>query len=627
MARPVLMLCCAFLLPCVVPCGAAPAAIDDAGTIYYADEIVVTASRIQWPIEKTASSITVITKDDIRKFQTDSIVDILRSVVGADVIQAGSAGKTSSVFLRGSNSNHCLVMMNGVPLNDPTTGAYDLSDLVAGEVERIEVVRGHHGILYGSQAIGGVINIITDTGHERMKRRVSLAGGSFETAAGSAGVSGSNDGTDYSFTLSRITTEGRFPNDFYKNTSFTGTVSSRITDDSHLSLLLKYNDAGRGLRGPSFDVDPNATQNGGTFLIAPTYRYYANENWNFYLRTSFYTNEITFDDPIDPLESGPFAGDIFTEINSDVQNVTWQNNLRFFDDLWIISGIDWKRERTTNSGASPFGPTSFDSKITNLAWFLNAIFDFTPPVTASAGVRVDRHSEFGDVATYKLSLSAPIHVTGTVLKGSIGSGFRAPSLNELYYPGYGNPELLPEKTVGFDAGISQRIERLKLSLEADYFRNDYENMISYNLETFLADNIGESLSSGIELGAAFSPAPSLTLRGFYTYLRTEDVETGKQLLRRPRHSGGVSIAASAGPFDLLITSAVVGTRLDNDFGGPLGEYWNASYTRHDAALTYHYGEAYEVFARVGNVLDERYDEIAGYPSPGIQYTAGTRVTF
>ncbi|HUV36948.1 MAG TPA: TonB-dependent receptor, partial [Patescibacteria group bacterium] len=481
-----LMISSVIFLACMFSFDSPSVAVEQEDPLYYADEIVVTASRIKWPIEKTASSLTVITKEDIRSYQTMNVVEILRSVTGMEVAQSGSAGKTSSVMIRGSNSNHCLLMINGVPLNDPTTGGFDFSNLVATDIERIEIVRGPHGILYGSNAIGGVINIVTDAFEEGTRRSISLSGGSFGTATGSASASGVTGNSTYSLSLSRIITDGRFANDFYKNTSLTGTVSSRITDRSELTLGVKYYDVNSGIRGPSFDTDPDATQNGGAFLVSSTYKYYVHGNWNFFLRTSFFTNEITFDDPLDALDTSPFAGDIFSEINSDVQSITWQNNIRFLDHVWAVSGIDWREERTTNSSMSPFGPTNFDNKIQDLGLFLNLIFDFDSRFTASSGVRIDDHSEFGTESTYKLSLSVPVRGTGTTIKGSVGSGFRAPSLNELFYPGYGNPDLLPEESVGYDIGIGQEIRPLRMSFDVMYFNNDYTNMISWDPETFLA---------------------------------------------------------------------------------------------------------------------------------------------
>ncbi len=602
-------------------------AFEDEDNLYYADEILVTATRIKWPIDKTASYITVITRDEIRKYQTESLTDILRSVVGMEVVQTGSAGKTSSALIRGSNSNHCLLMIDGVPLNDPTTGGFDFSDLVTNDIERIEIVRGPHGILYGSNAIGGVINIVTDARKEGTRRGISVSGGSFGTVTGSASVSGSNNFSRYSISLSRIITDGLFPNDFYKNSALTGTVSTRVTNNSELILGMKYHDVSKGVRGPSFDADPDAEQDGGAFLVSSTYRYYVVSNWNFLLRTSFYTNEITFDDPLDPLDTGFFTGDVFSEINSDIQSITWQNNMRFLDRIWAVSGIDWREERTTNSSTSPFGATNFDSKIRDAGLFLNLIFDIDRLFTASSGVRVDDHSEFGTVSTYKFSLSVPIRKSGTTIKGSIGSGFRAPSLNELFYPGFGNPDLLPEETLGYDVGISQVIDPLKLSFDVAYFRNDYKNMISFDPVTFIAGNIGESLSRGMEVCTAFNPAGSLSFRGFYTFLDTEDTSTGKQLLRRPRHSGGISLFANRGPLDILLSAALVGARLDNDFGGPLGEHHNPSYSRYDLSITYHHGESYETFIRLANIFDEKYNEVAGYPSPGINTTVGARVNF
>ncbi len=597
------------------------------GKIYTGPEIVVTATRIAWPVDKTASFITVISRSDIERRHAENVGDLLRSVAGLNVVRSGSAGKASSIFLRGAASNHVLVMLDGVPLNDPTTGAFDFSELSCDNIERIEIVRGPHGILYGSAAIGGVVNIITGAKAEGPGRSASLSAGSYRSAGGSLSLSGGESAYRYSYTLSGETTEGPATNDFYRTTAFSGSASSRMTATSNVALSLRYRDAASGLRGQVFAPDPNAVQDGGHFLVSALYRQFISDRWSHSVRTSFLSRGITWKDPLDALDDGPFAGDGFSEINSRVKNVAWQNDLRFSENVWLVSGAEWKEDQTTNSGYSPFGTTSFDDRIQNTSLFVNGIFDFKGLPTASAGVRVDDHSKFGSVATYKLSLSYPVPGTGATLKGSIGTGFRAPSLNELYYPFYGNPDLAPERTSGYDVGARRDFAAGRASFECAWFDNSYRNMIASNPATWLADNIGEAKSSGVEIQSSLRPFAALTLRGFYAFTRTEDRATGKQLLRRPRHSGGGSVSYGRGPCDVILSASRVGARLDNDFGGPNGEYFNPAYTRLDAAVTFRASAASEMFLTVSNATDERYDEVAGYPAPGARFTLGTKVDF
>jgi vitamin B12 transporter len=611
-----------------VAAGVGPATeAEPEAKIYAGPEIVVTATRIEWPVEKTASFITVISRRDIEGRHAENVGDLLRSVAGLNVVQSGSAGKASSIFMRGAGSNHVLVMLDGVPLNDPTTGAFDFSELSCDNIERIEVVRGPHGILYGSAAIGGVVNIITGAEAEGPGRSASLSAGSYRSAGGAVSLSGGERAYRYSYTLSGETTEGPAANDFYRTTAFSGSVSSRLTATSNVRLSLRYREAASGLGGPWFSPDPNASQDGGHFIVSTLYRQFVSDRWSYSVRTSFLSRGITWKDPVDALDTGPFAGDGFSEINSRVKDVAWQNDLRFSESVWLVSGAEWKEEQTTNSGYSPFGTTSFDERIQNASVFANGILDFRGLPTASAGVRVDDHSKFGSVATYKLSLSYPVPGTGTTLKGSIGTGFRAPSLNELYYPFYGNPDLAPERSTGYDVGARRDFAAGRASFECAWFANSYRNMITFNPATWLADNIGEAKSSGVEIQSSLRPFAALTLRGFYAFTRTEDCATGKQLLRRPRHGGGGSASYRGGPCDVILSASRVGARLDNDFGGPRGEYYNPAYTRLDAAVTYRANAASEVFLTVSNATDERYDEVAGYPAPGARFTLGTKVDF
>ncbi len=597
------------------------------GKIYAGPEIVVTATRIEWPVEKTASFITVISRSEIERRHAESVGDLLRDIPGLSVARMGSEGKAASVFMRGSNSNHVLVLLDGVPLNDPTTGAFDFSELTCENVERIEVVRGPHGILYGSAAIGGVVNIITGGPEDGPGRSASVSAGTYRSADGALSFSGGKSAFHYSCALSGATTEGPASNNFYRSTAFSGSISSRMTATTSLGVNVRYRDAATGLGGPRFDPDPNATQDGGHFVVSTQYRQFVTGRWSHSVRASYLSREITWSDPVDPAETGPFAGDGFSEIDSRVTDAAWQNDLRFSESVWLVSGLEWKEERTENSGYSPFGTTTFDDRIRNASVFANGIFDFKGIPTASAGVRVDDHSEFGSVATYKLSLSYPAPRTGLVLKASVGTGFRAPSLNELYYPGYGNPALAPERTLGWDVGFHRDFAAGRAALECAWFENFYRDMISFNPDTWLADNVGRAESRGVEVQSTVRPSGALTLRGFYSFTDTEDLDTGKQMLRRPRHSGGGSVSYRLGPLETLLAASRVGARLDNDFGGPFGEYYNPAYTRVDATVTFRAGGASETFLTVSNAADERYDEIAGYPAPGTRFTLGTKVDF
>jgi vitamin B12 transporter len=612
-------------------CAAGAARAADDGQLadkklYTAPEIVVTASRMEWPVDKTASFVTVISKDEIQRQHAGSASELLRSVVGLGMVQSGSKGKAASLFIRGANSNHCLVMVDGVPLNDPGTGAFDFSDLSAAAISRIEVVRGPNGILYGSSAIGGVVNIITGDKSGESSRSISLAGGSFGSAEGSLDLSGDGSSTHWSGSLAGATSEGAADNDFYRNLSFAGSLSHNVTSTAKASLNLRYGWADNGLRGSRYAPDPNAEQKGDHLLAAAGFQQFVSEKLNYSVRASYFDRNIDFEDPLDSLDSGPFAGSASQTIDSRVANVAAQSNMRFGKSLWAIAGGEWKQERTTNHGVFPYGPTDFDNRITNASVFANGILDIRGLPTGSAGVRLDDHSEFGAVATYKYSLSYPIPRTGASLKASIGTGFRAPSLNELYYPGYGNPKLSPERTMGWDCGVRQEIGK-RASFEVAYFHNEYRNMISYNPATWLADNIGHALSEGAECSATYKPLASITIEGFYAFTRTEDLATGKELLRRPRHSGGLSVSYRGGPVDAALSGSFVGARLDNDFGGPRGEFFNDRYARLDATVTYRVSGSRELFCRAGNLTNERYDEVAGYPAPQANVMAGTRLAF
>lgn len=609
------------------PARAISDAAGDGERTYRGPEIVVTATRIEWPVAKTAGFVTVLTADEIRARRAENVADALRSVPSLVVSRSGSDGKATSVFIRGAASNHVLVMLDGVPMNDPTTGAFDFSDLSTAGIERIEIVRGPHGVLYGSSAIGGVVNIITQAKRSGLKRSFTAAAGSFGSAEGAVSISGGDPSHSYFYALSGLATEGPADNDYHRRGAFSGAVSTAVTATADVSLSLRYSRAGTGLGGPSFDRDPNARQGGGSFVAAAAYRQIVSGSWSHEIRTSFLSREITWDDPIDPAETGPYAGDAFSEISSHAAGAVWQNNLRLREPVWITAGAEWKEERTTNSGYSPFGTTSFDDRIANAGAFLSCIADRPGFPTVSAGARLDDHSEFGAAATYRVSASYRVPRAGTTLHASAGTGFRAPSLNELYYPGYGNPGLAAERSRGWDCGARQDLLSGRASVEASYFNNLYRDMISFDFSTYTAGNIGEAASDGVELRASFRPRARIALDGHYAYTRTEDRSNGSWLLRRPRHGGGAAVVAGAGPLEAVVSANFTGRRLDNDFGGPLGEHYAKAHTLLDAAVGWRAARGFEIFCRMRNALDERYEETAGYPSPGRSITAGTTVTF
>lgn len=595
--------------------------------IFMGPEIVVTATRIEWPLKKTAGFVTVITKEEIRSFHSERVSDVLRSVPSLSVVSSGSPGKATSVFLRGASSSHVLVMLDGVPLNDPATGAFDFSDFSTAGIERIEIVRGPHTVLYGTSAIGGAINIITTSKHKELERNITLSGGSFGTAEGTVSISGGSSMYSYSYAISGFITEGSGQNDFHRSGSFSGSVATSMREGSDLTLTLRYNRSSTGLCGQIFAIDPNERQSGASVIASATYREIVNDLWNYEIRASLLSREITWDDPEDQDDGDPLSGNSFSEIASNALGAAWQNNIRFEELLWITAGTEWKDELTTNSGYSPWGTTSFDDRIYNASAYLNCIFDSPNLPTLSAGLRLDSHSEFGSVATYRASLSQYIEAIETTLKASMGTGFRAPSLNELYYPGYGNPALSPEHSEGWDCGVRAELLESRASIEASYFENRYRDMISFDFETFAAGNIGEARSNGFELHFALRPRSRVSFEGHYVYTKTEDISSGTWLLRRPKHSGGASFSVAGRSWRGSVSCNAVGRRLDNDFGGPRGEHFAEPFVSVNALLAWRPVQNWEIFCRGGNILDERYEEAAGYPALPRSTIFGTEIAF
>jgi len=611
------------------------------------DEIVVTANRSETALDEIGSSISVLTREEIEQSKKAFVLDLLRSVPSLDVVRSGGPGGQTYVGIRGAKSEHTLVLLDGVRMNDPSApgSSFNFANLNTDNVERIEVLRGPQSTLYGSDALGGVINIITRRGKGKPSGFVSAEGGSFSTAREKAVVSGGTDVLRYSLGLSREDTGGissagkqygNHETDGYHATSVStrlGVTPSRIFDvDCIVRYLDTKSDMDNG--GGSGQDDPNfIVRSKQVFVRGQGRLSLFDDLWEQKLGISFsnldreYRNDTDASHPSD-LEHSSYHGESLA--------FDWQHILHLHKTNTLTLGVDTREEKAHSDyySESSYGPYSSvfpkeSDRITG--YYLQDRISLWNAWFTTLGVRLDDHSRFGTEATYRFTSSYLVRQTDTRIKGSYGTGFKAPSLYQLYEPTYGNQALNPEKSDGWDIGVEQALFDGHAELDATWFSNNFEDLIEFDTSASKYKNTARAQSYGVELSAMVRPMDDLTLRAGYTRTKTRDKSTGLELLRRPENKFSFDAHyhfLEKGNANLEI--AYTGKRQDSFFD-PL-TYASTrvelgGYLLVNLAASYDVTRWLQLFARVDNLLDREYEEVKGYGAPGIGGYGGVKVTF
>jgi len=615
------------------------------------EKVVVTATRVETPMREVASSITVITAKEIEEKQSVTVLDALRNVPGLNVVQAGGLGKSTSVYLRGAESRHTLVLIDGVTeLNDPMDAgrSFNFANLTVDNIERIEVLRGPQSTLYGSDAIGGVINIITKKGKGKPKFYLSGEGGSFKTLRESAGVSMSNKLLNYSINFSRVDTDdissanvrdGNSEKDGYENTSIAGKFGVTPTENLGAELTFRYTDAKNDLDngGGKGKDDPNyVSKTKQLFLRAGVNISLFDDLWEQKIGFSLSDNDRNLNNNKDTDHPSDMSRSSF---DSQLRKFNWQNNLYIHKTNTITFGLQIEQERGKSSyySESKWGANTSKLRPTTTwtnGYYLQDQIKLWDSFFTTLGIRIDDHSKFGKKFTYRIAPTYVFNKTGTKIKGTYGTGFKAPSLFQLFDGANGNEKLEPEKSKGWDFGIEQGFFEKKFEFGATYFRNDIENLITWELTDpilFVGEyrNIDEAKTQGVESFVTLNPTKDLTLRLNHTYTDTEDTKSHESLRRRPKNKFSIDIAyhfLKKGNINLNI--AYVGERDDKDFSSfPSKRVILDDYVLANLSMSYDITENLKIFGRLNNLFDEKYEEAKGYGTPRISGFVGLKVTF
>ena len=603
-------------------------------------ETLVTATREEEKAERVASSVTVVEREEIERRQYKTVQDILADVPGLAANQSGPFGKGGALFIRGANANHTLVLVDGLRANDPgsANGTFNFSHILTDMVERVEIVRGPLSTLYGSDALGGVVNIITRKGSGKPSVALNVEGGSFNTLAGSASVQGAVDRFNFNVGVAGLRTAGisitpssqRPPgvdgeDDPYRNFTLNARLGMEVTENFEISLFGRYV-ATRSDYDNWPSEDPNLRETGEQF-----YGRAVGELWlmDGRWKQSFGLGYVHVErrDRDDPDALNPFPAAFDTQRKGRRLKGDWQNDVELNDWWKLTIGVEGEKE-WYDSDVDGF---DIEADATTLGAFVQNRFAVMDRLFVTLAARLDHHSDFGSHPTFSAGIAYVHRETDTRLKASVGTAFKAPTLDQLYgaipaFSFFGNPDLDPEKSVGFDIGFEQGLFDGKVRFGATYFRNWIRDLIDFNATFTTLENIDKVRSWGVESFVAVQPVSWLTARLDHSWIRTEDRATGEQLARRPKHK--ITAAVDVTPIERLTVGLSVTWNDDRtDFLPDFTTGTNPGYTVARVAIAWQATDQVQFYGRLENAFDEKYDDPAGFAQPGIAAYVGTRIRY
>lgn len=558
------------------------------------DEMVVTANRMATPIDNTVTSVEVITQQDIEHQGTADLVTLLRDVAGVDVARTGGLGSQTSIFMRGGNSNHVLVLVDGVRVASTNTSRYGFENMPLAQIERIEIIRGPRAALWGSDAVGGVIQIFTKQ-TQGFSGSISL--GAFQTKGIQAGFGG-GDAWKYGVHATYMDVDG-FSAQNERGFSYDPDNDGMTQRAVKGFLVGAVGDNRFGLHALSMKLDNEFDKGDSTSKQNVLRGYWAatfSEQWRHELSASMYRDTLT-------------TPAFFSEFKTSREQIQWQNDFTVAHGV-VQFGLDWLNEYGHSRSTFGEGSTKFDKSRRNTAVYAGWLGQHGN-THLDASLRYDDNENFGGHTTFSLGVGHELG-EGQLIRASFGQGFRAPNFNELYSPGFGgryqgNPNLNPETSNNWELGYrnTQWLDRLELS----FFNNRIDNLVAFAGVDSAAINIRKARIKGVELSgderfgdwaANFSA----------TYQHPENVDFGSDLLRRPRRKASVGV-------DRYWSDAnYVGVQLfaageANDFGAKLKPYGTL-----DIRAGWQLTDDWQLKGRIGNLFDKTYYLANGYNTPG-----------
>ncbi|OGU37416.1 MAG: hypothetical protein A2315_16185 [Ignavibacteria bacterium RIFOXYB2_FULL_35_12] len=621
----------------------------DVQGLYKLSDVVVSATKTQTSTIELASSITVVDSAEIANRNSANVFELLKNEYGISFTRQGGAGTLSNIYIRGGNSDHTLVLIDGVEvnLNSDPSNVYDFAFLSTDNIQSIEILRGPQSTLYGSNSLAGVINIITKKGAGKPNFSLLAEAGSYKTYKTSLGMNGNITNFNYSVTLGRSESEGfsaaserygNFEKDGYVKDNISARFGYDFAETAEINVFMKYNNS-------KSDYD----QFGGKFGDDPTYVFDQEEfsfrsecklhlfegKWKQKIGASIFRNIRKYNFDVSEYNSASSR----SSYDGRKIKFDWQNNFNLIENHLFTFGLETEKEETVSEYyyfSTFFNSVSlFPQKESNtFGIYLQDQFKYGQNTFGSAGIRVDKHNKFGSAFTFRLAPAYIIWETGTKLKATLGSGFKTPSLFNLYDPAFGNPDIKPEKSVGFDAGIEQFLANDMISVGVTYFQNYYKDLFGYD-QNYKTINVKKAKTNGIEIYFTTKLIDDFIFKLNYTFTNAKDLSNGildenRKLIRRPEHKIGSYVSYNfSRSSNVNLELIYVGKRDDLIFDNTTftsSRIKLEPYLLLNLATHYQLTEFLRLNLRLENILGTDYEEVYGYATPGFSIYGGIKLS-
>lgn len=618
------------------------------------EPLMVTATRTPTSLNKIGNSVSLITRQEIEQKQYQTLADALKSVVGLTVVELGGRGSQTSVFSRGTNSNHTLVLVDGIEINDPSspTGSFDFANFLLDDIESIDIVRGSQSVLYGADAIGAVIQIHTQKGHGQLKAKTKLAMGNHSTAHETLHLSGSSGAFNYSVSSGLFESDGDsvIPKDKlsgsstqddegYRNKLFSARLGMTLSKQFEASIFSRHIETNTEIDGFLTEDSDAYNTSRQTYSGAELKGQLFSGLWQpTLLLTHTAVQRNNHNTRISTLDNADHSRYIGEKTKASLQNDLYLN-----DAHTITVGYEYEKDRLDAKGQSIFGGMfgdfiinqQSDASRQNRAIYIQDQLSLTEQLNLSAGVRYDNTDDFSSETTYKITANYVLDEENRTW-ASYGTGFRAPSLYELY--GYsptnfatayfGNPNLDPETSQSWELGLEQSWLTGRLKSNIIIFNSNIDDLITtYFFPSFSSTSINQNEADiyGLESGVTMKLTQALDVKLEHTFTRTKD-DDGRELVRRPKHQAHLNFNYQMSPKLNFGTSInYMGSRKDIDENGQ--RLHTGGYSLVNAVARYEVLDSVKFFARIDNLLDKNYQPAYGYQATGLSTMIGVEISY